>query len=86
MPASVLLSDPALVRHQGLPLVSVILPVYNQTDLLRSSVLSVLSQSYPHLELIIVDDGSREDVAASLEGLLDLPSVQLFRQGRTCAS
>lgn len=79
-PASVLFSDPALVRHQGLPLVSVILPVYNQTDLLRSSVLSVLSQSYPHLELIIVDDGSREDVAASLEGLLDLPSVQLFRQ------
>ena len=80
VPASVLLSDPALVRHQGLPLVSVILPVYNQTDLLRSSVLSVLSQSYPHLELIIVDDGSREDVAASLEGLLDLPSVHLFRQ------
>lgn len=75
-----LLRDPSLVRHQGLPLVSVILPVYNQTDLLRSSVLSVLSQSYPNLELIIVDDGSKEDVIATLGELLDLPSVRLFRQ------
>ncbi len=75
-----LLCDPSLLRHQGLPLVSVILPVYNQTDLLRSSVLSVLSQSYPNLELIIVDDGSKEDVVAALGELLDLPSVRLFRQ------
>ncbi len=75
-----LFADPALLRHQGLPLISVILPVYNQTDLLRSSVLSVLSQSYPNLELVIVDDGSKEDVVATLGELLDLPSVRLFRQ------
>jgi glycosyltransferase involved in cell wall biosynthesis/SAM-dependent methyltransferase len=75
-----LFADPALLRHQGLPLVSVILPVYNQTDLLRSSVLSVLSQSYPNVELVIVDDGSKEDVVAALGELLDLPAVRLFRQ------
>lgn len=73
-------THPALSQHLCLPLVSVILPVYNQTNLLRSSVESVLSQSYPHIELVILDDGSREEVRAVLGNLLDLPSVRLFRQ------
>lgn len=79
-PDAILSTDPGRLRSQCLPLVSVILPVYNQTDLLRDSVLSVLSQSYPRIELVILDDGSREDVPAVLSGLLDLPSVRLFRQ------
>ena len=72
--------DPALGRHRCLPLISVILPVYNQSDLLRSSVESVLAQSYPNLELIVLDDGSREDILGALHGFLELPSVRLFRQ------
>lgn len=47
-------------------LVSVILPVYNQADLLGEAVASVLEQSYRNLELIVLDDGSRDDVGAVL--------------------
>ncbi len=38
--------------------VSVVIPTYNRTDLLRRALKSVLRQSYANLEIIIVDDGS----------------------------
>lgn len=49
-------------------LVSTVIPVYNRPNLLREAVASVLDQSYQHVELIVVDDGSDDlDMVASLE-------------------
>lgn len=42
------------------PLISVILPVYNQQDFLSQTIESVLNQTYHNFELIIVDDGSKD--------------------------
>lgn len=42
------------------PLVSVILPTYNRLPYLREAVASVFAQTYPHWELIVVDDGSAD--------------------------
>jgi len=50
--------------------VSVILPVYNQADMIDESIASVLSQTYKDFELIIINDGSTdgiEDVLAKYE-------------------
>lgn len=43
--------------------VSIIMPVYNAETFLEESIRSVLSQSYPHWELLAVDDGSTDGSA-----------------------
>lgn len=62
-----------------LPVISVILPVYNGQDYLKAAIESVLSQSYRDFELIIIDDGSSDSSAAIIEKLSD-PRVRSFRQ------
>ncbi|NLI80064.1 MAG: glycosyltransferase family 2 protein [Deltaproteobacteria bacterium] len=42
-------------------LVSVIIPTYNRSRLCRQAAESVLSQTYPKVEILIVDDGSQDD-------------------------
>ncbi len=44
------------------PQVSVILPIYNRGHLIKRAIVSVLNQSLRDLELIVVDDGSTEEI------------------------
>jgi glycosyltransferase involved in cell wall biosynthesis len=62
----------------GVPEVSVVLPTHDRDDLLPFAVASVLRQRDVDLELIVVDDGSRDGTAAYLERFSD-PRVVVAR-------
>jgi glycosyltransferase involved in cell wall biosynthesis len=57
--------------------VSVVLPTYNRAGLLPATLDAILAQSLRPREIIVVDDGSKDDTMAVLAGYA--PSVQAIR-------
>ena len=43
------------------PLISVIIPVYNVEQYLEQCMTSVLCQTYTHMEILLIDDGSSDN-------------------------
>lgn len=60
--------------------VSIIIPLYNRKHLITRCVQSVLRQTYPHLEIIIVNDGSTDGCEPVLEKLAKDPRVHVLHQ------
>lgn len=60
-----------------LPLVSVIIPAYNQAQFLGEAIESVLNQTYPQFELIVVNDAS-PDNSATITRSFDDPRITLL--------
>jgi glycosyltransferase involved in cell wall biosynthesis len=57
--------------------VSVIIPCYKQAGFLSDAIESVLAQTHPHVEIIVVDDGSPDDTS---DVALRYPGVRCIRQ------
>jgi glycosyltransferase involved in cell wall biosynthesis len=65
------------------PLVSVLLPVYNGEAYLRAAIESVLAQDYPHFELIIADNASADSTASIIAEYSDDQRVRVVRNVKT---
>src|SRR6267143_992770 len=61
------------------PLVSVITPTYNHESYIGPCIESLLRQTYPHWEQIIVDDGSTDATPKVVKRYLD-PRIRYHRQ------
>lgn len=55
------------------PVISVIIPFYNDKKYIRQSVISVLNQTFPYYEILIIDDGSKDE--ESLKELEDVSKL-----------
>lgn len=62
--------DKNLVRTDNI-FFSIIIPTYNRSSFVVKMIDSFLKQTYPHFELIIVDDGSNDDTKAVIENIND---------------
>ena len=52
------------------PVISVVIPFYNDKDYIKQSVNSILNQTFPYYEILIIDDGSKDE--SSLEKLKEV--------------
>ena len=59
------------------PLITVVIPAYNQANYLAAAIQSVLAQSYPNWELLVVNDAS-PDATNQIVGQFSDPRVRLL--------
>lgn len=57
------------------PLVSVVIPAYQAEKFVGAAIASALTQTYPHVEIVVADDGSTDRTASVLAGHGDLIRV-----------
>ena len=63
------------------PLVSVIVPAYNAAGFISRCVESITSQSYPELEILLLNDGSTDDTPALCDRLAENdPRIRVFHK------
>lgn len=65
--------------------VSIIIPFYNGIDWLRMICVALARQSFKNFEVIIADDGSREDIVREIEALIPLqpfPMKHIWQEDR----
>jgi len=68
------------------PLVSIIIPAYNKSQLTVKTVESVLSQTYQPIEIIVVDDGSKDDTREQLLRYADKIQYVYKENGGACSA
>ncbi len=74
------------MRQQGL--VSVVTATYNMENYIAETLDSILAQDYPHIESIVIDDGSTDNTAEILARYASDPRVRVVHQrnaGQTVA-
>ncbi len=65
------------------PLVSILVPCYNEGAVVQGSIRSLLQLDYPRYEIIVIDDGSRDDTCAKarvFEGTHGNAEVRVIRK------
>lgn len=81
LPDAVARAGPCDSVGMAMPLVSVVIPAHNAEKFLAETLRSARAQTYPNLEIVVVDDGSTDGTAAIVERhARDDSRIRLIRQ------
>uniref|UniRef100_B8HRA4 Glycosyl transferase family 2 n=1 Tax=Cyanothece sp. (strain PCC 7425 / ATCC 29141) TaxID=395961 RepID=B8HRA4_CYAP4 len=70
-----------LEEYEELPLVSVILPVYNGEPFIEKTLNSILTQTYSNFEVLVIDDGSTDQTETVVTSFAQRdPRIKLLKQ------
>jgi glycosyltransferase involved in cell wall biosynthesis len=69
-----------VTRQDSYPLVSTVIPTHNDGEMVAEAIESALGQTYPHLEIIVVNDGSSDHTPEVLARYADNNRVRVFHQ------
>jgi glycosyltransferase involved in cell wall biosynthesis len=58
------------------PLVSIIIPTFNRTQLLEAAIERVVRQSYSNYEILVLDDGSTDETAPRVASFGTYPKTE----------
>jgi glycosyltransferase involved in cell wall biosynthesis len=67
------------------PVVSVVIPTFNRADMVCEAIQSVREQTWPHVQIIVVDDGSTDDTVERLQGCEDILLLTQANAGQSAA-
>lgn len=61
-------------------LVSIIIPTYNGEEYILETIESCLNQSYDNIEVIVIDDGSTQDIEKRLKMYIESGQIKFIKQ------
>jgi glycosyltransferase involved in cell wall biosynthesis len=61
------------------PLFSIVIPTYNRAHLIGKTIQTVLAQDFSDFEVLVIDDGSKDNTAAVMEAFTD-PRIQYIKK------
>lgn len=67
------------MNQSNQPLVSVVIPCYNHESFVQDSIQSVISQTYQNIELIIIDDGSKDGSVEKIKEMIPACQERFIR-------
>ena len=62
-----------------MPLVSIVIPCYNHEKFVQNCIQSIINQSYKNIELIIIDDGSKDNSVNKIKELIEVSTNRFVR-------
>jgi biofilm PGA synthesis N-glycosyltransferase PgaC len=72
--------DQPPILPQPAPIVSILVPCFNEADNLKETIGALVAQNYPNFEIVAINDGSKDATGEILDQLLDeIPNLRVVQ-------